>query len=63
VDASLFRYVKRKFNLRERDYWEDQDVGGWIILGRILERWDWVMWTGLVWLRIGTGGELLRIRY
>jgi hypothetical protein len=31
----------------------------WIILGRILERWDGVMWTGLVWLRIGTGGELL----
>jgi hypothetical protein len=26
----------------------------WIILGWILERW-----TGLVWLRIGTGGELL----
>jgi hypothetical protein len=22
-----------------------------------------VMWTGLVWLRIGTGGDLLRIRY
>jgi hypothetical protein len=21
------------------------------------------MWTGLVWLRIGTGGELLCIRY
>jgi hypothetical protein len=21
--------------------------------------WDGVMWTGLVWLRIGTGGELL----
>jgi hypothetical protein len=21
--------------------------------------WDFVMWTGLVWLRIGTGGELL----
>jgi hypothetical protein len=29
------------------------------ILGWILERWDGVMWTGLVWLRIGTGGELL----
>jgi hypothetical protein len=28
-------------------------------LGRILERRDGVMWTGLVWLRIGTGGELL----
>jgi hypothetical protein len=25
----------------------------------LLERWDGVMWTGLVWLRIGTGGELL----
>jgi hypothetical protein len=25
----------------------------------ILERWYGVMWTGLVWLRIGTGGELL----
>jgi hypothetical protein len=44
---------------KERDHWEDQDVGGLIILGRILERWDGVMWTGLVWLRIGTGGELL----
>jgi hypothetical protein len=30
-----------------------------IILGWILETWDGVMWTGLVWLRIGTGGELL----
>jgi hypothetical protein len=38
---------------------EDPDVGGWIILGCILERWNGVMWTGLVWLRIGTGGELL----
>jgi hypothetical protein len=44
---------------RERDHYEDQDVGGWIILGWILERWDGVMWTGLVRLRIGTGGELL----
>jgi hypothetical protein len=24
---------------KERDHWEDQDVGGWIILGWILERW------------------------
>jgi hypothetical protein len=29
------------------------------ILGWILERWNGVVWTGLVWLRIGTGGELL----
>jgi hypothetical protein len=44
---------------RERGLKEDQDVSGWIILVRILERWDGVMWTGLVWLRIGTGGELV----
>jgi hypothetical protein len=25
----------------------------------VLYRWDEVMWTGLVWLRIGAGGELL----
>jgi hypothetical protein len=44
---------------QERDHYEDQDVGGWIILGWILERWDGVMWTGLVCLRKGTGRELL----
>jgi hypothetical protein len=33
---------------------EDQDIGRWI-----LERWDVVMWTALVWLRIGTDGEFL----
>jgi hypothetical protein len=37
---------------------EGKRLGRWIILGWILERWDVVMWTGLVWLRIGTGGEL-----
>jgi hypothetical protein len=31
----------------------------WIILGWFLERWDEVMCTGFVWLRIATGGELL----
>jgi hypothetical protein len=30
-----------------------------IILGWILHRRNGVMWTGLVWIRIGTGGELL----
>jgi hypothetical protein len=32
---------------------------GKIPLGRPRRRCDGVMWTGLVWLRIGTGGELL----
>jgi hypothetical protein len=44
---------------REDGQWEDQDVGGWIILGWMLQRWDGVMWTGLVSLRIGTGVELM----
>jgi hypothetical protein len=25
----------------------------------VMEKWDGVLWPGLVWLRIGTGGELL----
>jgi hypothetical protein len=37
---------------RPRPRWVDK-------LGWILERWDGVMWTGLVSLRIGTDGELL----
>jgi hypothetical protein len=34
-----------------KSYYEVQDVGGSIILGWILEKWDGVLWTGLVWLR------------
>jgi hypothetical protein len=30
-----------------------------LTFGWILESWDGVMWTGLVWFRIGTGVELL----
>jgi hypothetical protein len=30
-----------------------------IILKWILERYDGVVWTGLIWLRIGTGGKFL----
>jgi hypothetical protein len=37
----------------------EEDVGRWIILRWILERYDRVVWTGLVWLRIRTSGELL----
>jgi hypothetical protein len=44
---------------KERDHWEDQDVGGWAILKWILERQDGMEWSGLIWLRIGTSGGLL----
>jgi len=46
-------------NRGERDHWGDLGVGVWIILGRISRRWDVGMWTGLGWLRIGTGGGRL----
>jgi hypothetical protein len=32
---------------KERDYWEDQDIGGWTILKWILERWDGVDWIDM----------------
>jgi Ca2+/Na+ antiporter len=44
---------------KKRDYFKVQDVGVWIILIRILERYVWVVWTGLIWIRIGTSGGLL----
>jgi len=43
-------------NRRERHYWEDLGVDGWIILGWISRRWDVGIWTGLGWPRIETGG-------
>jgi hypothetical protein len=35
---------------------EDLNVSGRIILRWILEMQDGVVWTGLIWLRIGTSG-------
>jgi hypothetical protein len=44
---------------KERDHWEDEDIGGWTILKWILERQDGMVWIGFIWLRIGTNGRLL----
>jgi hypothetical protein len=32
---------------RERDHWEDQDVGRWTTLKWIWERYDEMVWMGL----------------
>jgi hypothetical protein len=39
---------------RERDHWGDQVVGGRIILRWIFRKWEGLVGTGWSWLRIGT---------
>ena len=46
-------------NLRERDHLEDPCIDGSIILKCIFKRCGGWAWTGLNWLRIGPGGEVL----
>jgi hypothetical protein len=46
-------------NLRERDHLQDPGVDGRIKLRWIFRKWDVGAWTGLSWLRIGTGRRYL----
>ena len=50
-------------NLRERDHWRDPDVDGRIILRWIFRKWEGAVGTGWSWLRIGTSGGHLWVRW
>jgi len=56
----LVGYLKKSIirwgNLRERDHWGGPDADGRIILRWIFKKWEGVVRTGWSWLRIGTGG-------
>jgi len=51
-----------RVNLTKVDYLEDPGVDWRIILRWVFEKWDKGAWTGLIRLRIGTSGGLLKWR-
>ena len=42
--------------MREKDHLGDPGVDGKMILRLIFRMWDVGVWTGSIWLRIGTAG-------
>jgi len=58
--ASEFDGMRNVYKILDgRDHSEDVGVAWRIILEWILKKLGGKVWTGLIWLRIGTSGELL----
>jgi len=53
--SAIYPYSSSCLSLRERENLADSIVDGKIILRWIFGKWNGA-WTGLSWLRIGTGG-------
>jgi len=45
--------------LRERESLENPGVDRLLLLKWNFRKWDWCVWNGLMWPRIGTGGGFL----
>jgi hypothetical protein len=42
---------------KERDHYEDQDIGGWTILKLI--SWDYGLWDGIDWIELAQDRRVL----
>jgi hypothetical protein len=51
--------MRRGYIIKGRDHAEDLGVDGRTILECVLEEQDGKVWTGFIWLRIGTSGGVL----
>jgi hypothetical protein len=50
-------------NMRERDRWGYQDVDWIVILRWTFRKWNWFVGPGWIWLRVGSDGGCLWVRY
>jgi len=69
MDGACRAYGKKKVvyriwwrNLMETEHFEDTEVDGRIILRGMFRKWDVGVWTGLIWLRVWTGGGHMCMR-